>query len=47
MKGKNILDSVIEELLDNKGLNEATDLVISGCSAGATATYITADHWND
>lgn len=44
-RGKHILDAIITDLLTNQGLSSATDLVVSGCSAGGLATYLHADHW--
>jgi len=44
-RGKHILEGAIEDLLDNKGLNNATDIVISGSSAGGLATYMHCDKW--
>lgn len=43
--GKQILDAIIADLLDNRGLAEATDLVVSGCSAGGLATFLHCDKW--
>ncbi len=42
-RGKNNLDALIEDLLSNKGMNRATEVVISGGSAGALAVYLHAD----
>lgn len=43
-KGKKILNAVFEDLKANRGLNEATDVVISGGSAGGLATFLHLDH---
>ena len=42
-RGRNILDAVLDDLLA-KGLDKATDVVLSGCSAGGLAIYLNADH---
>lgn len=44
-KGKFILDAMIYDLLDNRGLNEATEVVVGGCSAGGLATFLHCDKW--
>jgi hypothetical protein len=44
-RGKRILDGVLQELQKSKNLKSATDVVISGCSAGGLATYLHADWW--
>jgi hypothetical protein len=44
-RGKHILKAMIDDLLNNRGLAKATDIVISGCSAGGLATYLHVDHW--
>lgn len=33
-KGKQNRDATIQQLLQSEGMNNATDIVISGCSAG-------------
>jgi len=45
-RGKGILDGVIHDLLYFRGLNGASDAVISGCSAGGLATYLHLDYWS-
>ena len=37
-RGKHILKAMIDDLLNNRGLAKATDIVISGCSAGGLAS---------
>jgi len=44
-RGKHILDAFIADLLGNRGLAKATDLVVAGCSAGGLATFLHADRW--
>jgi len=44
-RGARILTAVINDLLDNQGLNAATDVVISGCSAGGLSTFLHVDEW--
>jgi len=44
-RGRAILDAEIESLLNDRGMNEATDVVVSGCSAGGLATFLHCDHW--
>lgn len=43
-RGKAVLDAVQQDLL-TKGLAEATDVVISGCSAGGLAAFLHVDGW--
>ena len=45
--GKDIRDGVQEMLMTKLGLDRATDVVISGASAGALAVYLTVDRWCD
>ena len=33
--------------MEKRGLKEASDLMVSGCSAGGLATYLHADQWCD
>ncbi len=37
------MDAVIADLLGNHNMKQATDVVVSGCSAGGLATYLHAD----
>ena len=46
-KGRQILDAIFEDLLLNRGLNFATDAVVSGCSAGGLASILHVDHLRD
>ena len=43
-RGKRVLDAMWEDLLDNRGLKEATQLLYTGCSAGALTAYTHADY---
>jgi hypothetical protein len=44
-RGRSILDAEIESILTERGMSKATDVVISGCSAGGLATFLHCDHW--
>jgi len=44
-RGFNILTAMRDNLLEAHGLKAATDVVISGCSAGGLATYLHVDWW--
>jgi O-palmitoleoyl-L-serine hydrolase len=44
-RGKAIREAVQDDLLDKQGMNMATDVIVSGCSAGGLATYIGCDAW--
>jgi len=44
-RGAYILEIFQQDLLNNHGLDMATDVVISGCSAGGLATYLHVDQW--
>eukprot|EP00931_Biecheleriopsis_adriatica_P120145 TRINITY_DN95279_c0_g1_i1.p1 TRINITY_DN95279_c0_g1~~TRINITY_DN95279_c0_g1_i1.p1 ORF type:complete len:414 (+),score=81.27 TRINITY_DN95279_c0_g1_i1:133-1374(+) len=46
-RGRAILDAEIKSLLFERGMKDATDIVVSGCSAGGLATYLHCDHWAD
>mmetsp|Transcript_93380 Transcript_93380/g.166088 ORF Transcript_93380/g.166088 Transcript_93380/m.166088 type:complete len:414 (+) Transcript_93380:85-1326(+) len=46
-RGRAILDAEIKSLLFDRGMKEATDVVVSGCSAGGLATFLHCDHWAD
>ena len=41
----NVCEAMITDLLTNRKLTAATDVVISGCSAGGLATFLHCDHW--
>ena len=45
-RGYRILKAVYKDLYDNKGLNEATDIVISGDSAGGLSVYLHIENIN-
>lgn len=42
-RGRRVMKANINDLLQNKGLSSATDVVLSGHSAGGLATYLHAD----
>jgi hypothetical protein len=42
-RGKNIREAIINDLLASKGLSKASDVLISGCSAGALAVLLGID----
>ncbi|CAK9004260.1 Pectin acetylesterase 5 [Durusdinium trenchii] len=44
-RGKRIREAIVKDLMEQHGLNQATDLMVSGCSAGGLATYLHADQW--
>lgn len=44
-RGARIHRATVETLLANEGLSSATDVVLSGGSAGGLATYLHADSW--
>eukprot|EP00658_Telonema_sp_P-2_P085068 TRINITY_DN9608_c0_g1_i7.p1 TRINITY_DN9608_c0_g1~~TRINITY_DN9608_c0_g1_i7.p1 ORF type:complete len:324 (+),score=62.71 TRINITY_DN9608_c0_g1_i7:193-1164(+) len=46
-RGKHILNGGISDMLAHRGLDKATDVVVSGCSAGGLATFLHCDHWAD
>lgn len=43
-RGHRVLTQLVTLLLDAHGLNIATDVLLSGCSAGGLATYLHADY---
>eukprot|EP00039_Didymoeca_costata_P009164 m.121179 g.121179 ORF g.121179 m.121179 type:complete len:411 (+) comp14383_c0_seq3:61-1293(+) len=43
-RGKRILDANIQDMLSTMGLSRATEVVLSGHSAGGLATYLHADY---
>eukprot|EP00850_Spirogloea_muscicola_P012126 SM000077S21600 [mRNA] locus=s77:482328:486100:- [translate_table: standard] len=43
-RGKRIMDAVIDELLQKRGLADADQVIISGCSAGGLAAYMHCDY---
>ena len=44
-RGRAILDAQIDSLLHAQGMSTATDIVVSGCSAGGLATFLHCDRW--
>ena len=42
-RGKYILDEIVLDLLENRHLGLATEVVVSGCSAGGLAVYLHTD----
>jgi hypothetical protein len=46
-RGFRNLKAIFEDLSSNHGLNVATDVVVSGCSAGGLATYLHVDWWRE
>jgi len=46
-RGFKNLQAMFNDLFTNRGLNVATDVVISGCSAGGLATFLHVDWWKD
>ena len=44
-RGHRILKAMIPALIKNAPLAGATDLVVSGCSAGGLSTFLHADEW--
>jgi hypothetical protein len=47
IRGRAILDSVIDDLLTVRGMQTASSVVVGGCSAGGMAVYLNCDHWAD
>jgi hypothetical protein len=43
-KGHYILEAVMLDLLQNYGLGDATDVVLTGCSAGGLSTFLHSDY---
>jgi len=41
------MKGVFDDLKLNRGLNKATEIVLSGCSAGGAATYLHSDYIAD
>lgn len=46
-RGSHIRSAISHDLFTKRGLDKATDLVVSGCSAGGLATYLHTDQWCD
>eukprot|EP00729_Bicosta_minor_P014737 gene14737-17303_t len=45
-RGSRIRENIVADLM-GKGLSDASDLMVSGCSAGGLATYLHTDQWCD
>jgi len=43
-RGKKIMDAVLQTLIRDHGLKSATDVLLTGCSAGGLSTYLHADY---
>lgn len=43
-RGKRILHAVLLDLLSGRGMAAATDVVLTGCSAGGLAVFLNADY---
>eukprot|EP00038_Savillea_parva_P019872 m.29423 g.29423 ORF g.29423 m.29423 type:complete len:420 (-) comp4592_c0_seq2:309-1568(-) len=43
-RGRRLLDAMINHLLEEQGLKDATNLLYSGCSAGGLTTYLHTDY---
>jgi len=46
-RGKRVREAVYDSLIATASLANATDVVISGCSAGGLATFLHTDQWCD
>jgi hypothetical protein len=46
-RGMHIREAIAKDLMENRGLSKATDLIVSGCSAGGLATFLHTDQWCD
>jgi len=44
-RGQRIREAIEQDLLQNQGLGNASDLIVSGCSAGGLATFLHTDQW--
>ena len=42
-RGKHILDGIIDDCINNRGMNAATDIILGGCSAGALSAILNCD----
>ena len=45
LRGRAVLDAVIDDLLTVRGMKTASNVVVGGCSAGGMAVYLNCDHW--
>ena len=43
-RGRRIIDAVFNDLKANLNFNAATELLLTGCSAGGLSTYLHADY---
>jgi len=46
-RGSRIREAIAKDLFENRGMDQATELVVSGCSAGGLATFLHTDQWCD
>lgn len=46
-RGKHVLNGGITDMLRFRGLDKASEVVVSGCSAGGLATFLHCDHFAD
>eukprot|EP00438_Fugacium_kawagutii_P030089 Skav228178 [mRNA] locus=scaffold3933:167264:168451:+ [translate_table: standard] len=46
-RGKRIREAIAKDLMEKRGLKDASDLMVSGGSAGGLATFLHADQWCD
>ena len=46
-RGKRVREAIQADLMGSQGMSSATDLIVSGCSAGGLATYLHTDQWCD
>lgn len=46
-RGKRIREAVFDSLHKKHNMGAATDVVVSGCSAGGLATFLHTDQWCD
>ena len=46
-RGKRVREAVLDSLIKEHGLGKASDVVVSGCSAGGLATFLHTDQWCD
>jgi hypothetical protein len=44
-RGKRVLDALITDWLTNEGMSDATDVIMSGTSAGGLTTYLHAEYF--
>ena len=46
-RGKRVREAMFDSLMASHSLGKATDVVVSGCSAGGLATFLHTDWWCD